>query len=125
MGFSCSAACPSSSGSMWPQAAPARAFSMVPLWGMRSLISSSAGMRGSRSTPSRPAALLAFANSFRCAALLADRSPLLRRPAICLGAGAAHQHCAVTLAQTAGLPEGLDRLLVVDDREGARPVGPP
>src|SRR4029077_13510226 len=32
---------------------------------------------------------------------------LLRRPAIGLGAGAAHQHCPLTVAQTVGLAEGL------------------
>src|SRR5262249_49053684 len=123
--FSCSAACPSSSMSTWPRAAPARAFSMVLPWGMRSPISSSAGTRGSRSTPSRPAASLAFANSFRCAALPAGRSPLLRRPALRLGAGTAPQHRAFTVDQEVGLAEGLDGLLVVDDCEGASPVGAP
>src|SRR6267378_6085706 len=85
---------------------------------MRSPISSSVGTRGSRSRPSRPAASLAFANS----------SPplrLFRRPAIRLGAGTAHQHCALTIAQAVGLAEGLDRLFVVDDCEGASPVGTP
>src|SRR5215831_7034156 len=111
--------------STWPRAAPARAFSMVPPWDMRSPVSSSAGTRGSRSAPSRPAASLAFANSFRGAALPSGRSPLLRRPAIRLGAGTAHQHCAFTVAQAVGPAEGLDGLLVVDDCEGASPVGAP
>src|SRR6266850_7852728 len=50
---------------------------------------------------------------------------LLWRPAIRLGAGTAHQHRAVTGAQAIGLAEGLDRLFVVDDCEGASPVGTP
>src|SRR5215831_14440571 len=50
---------------------------------------------------------------------------LLRRPAVRLGAGAAHQHRALTGAQAIGLAEGLDGLFVVDDGEGASPVGPP
>src|SRR2546425_11953892 len=49
----------------------------------------------------------------------------LRRPAIRLGAGAAHQHCAFTFAQALRLPERLDGLFVVDDRERASPVGSP
>src|SRR5262249_59805993 len=49
----------------------------------------------------------------------------LRRPAVSLGAGTAHQHRALTLAQAAGETEGLDGLFVVDDREGAGPVGAP
>src|SRR5258705_11623164 len=85
---------------------------------MRSPISSSVGTRGSRSTPSRPAASLAFANS-------PSASRLFRRPAIRLGAGTAHQHCAFTVAQAIGLAERLDGLLVVDDSEGASPVGTP
>src|SRR3989475_2487061 len=54
-----------------------------------------------------------------------SRSRLLRRPAIRLGAGTAHKHCAFTVAQAVGLAEGLDRLFVVDDCEGASPVGTP
>src|SRR5450759_3822736 len=50
---------------------------------------------------------------------------LLRRPAIGLGAGTAHEHRAFTVAQAVGLAEGLDGLFVVDDREGAGPVGAP
>src|SRR5450759_3098573 len=50
---------------------------------------------------------------------------LLRRPAIGLGAGTAHQHRPFTVAQAAGLAEGLDGLFVVADREGAGPVGAP
>src|SRR5262245_16415020 len=49
----------------------------------------------------------------------------LRRPAVSHGAGTAHQHRALTLAQAAGETEGLDGLFVVDDREGAGPVGTP
>src|SRR5439155_24711345 len=49
----------------------------------------------------------------------------LRRPAISLGAGAAHQHRPLAVAQAVGLQEGLDRLLVVDDGERARPVRAP
>ncbi len=56
-----SAVCPSSIRSTWPRAALARASSTVPPWGMRSPISSSVGTRGSRSTPSRPAASPPFA----------------------------------------------------------------
>ena len=67
-GCSCSAVCPGSSRSMWPRAALARASSTVPPWGTRSPISSSVGTRGSRSTPSRPAASRAFANSPRACA---------------------------------------------------------
>src|ERR1700722_5052408 len=51
--------------------------------------------------------------------------PLRRRPAVRLGAGAAHEHVAVAGAQAAGLEEGRDGLLVVDDRERARPVRAP
>jgi hypothetical protein len=47
-----------------------------------------------------------------------NRANFLRRPVISLGAGAAHQHCSLTVAQTASLKEGLDGLLVVDDRLG-------
>src|SRR6516162_3406049 len=49
----------------------------------------------------------------------------LRRPAIGLGRGAAHQHCSLAVAQAVCLKEGLDRLLVVDDRERARPIRAP
>src|SRR5215468_765583 len=49
----------------------------------------------------------------------------LRRPAISLSAGAAHQHCPLTVAQPASLKEGLDGLLVVDDCERACPVRAP
>src|ERR1700757_2254720 len=49
----------------------------------------------------------------------------LRRPAISLGAGAAHEHCPFTAAQALSLKEGRDRLLVVDDGERARPVRAP
>ena len=50
---------------------------------------------------------------------------LLRRPAISPGAGAAHQHCPLSLAQAASLKEGLDRLLVVHDCERACPIRAP
>ena len=49
----------------------------------------------------------------------------LRRPAIGLGAGTAHQHRPFTVAQAVGLAEWLDGLFVVDDSEGAGPVGAP
>jgi hypothetical protein len=49
----------------------------------------------------------------------------LRRPAVSLGAGIAHQHRTLALAQAVGETEGLDGLFVVDDREGAGPVGAP
>jgi len=49
----------------------------------------------------------------------------LRRPAIGLGAGTAHQHRPFTVAQAVGLAERLDGLCVVDDRKGAGPVGAP
>src|SRR5712691_5588174 len=53
------------------------------------------------------------------------RPTRLRRPAISLGAGAAHQHCSLTVAQAAALKEGRDGLLVVDDGERACPVRAP
>jgi hypothetical protein len=53
------------------------------------------------------------------------RLTLLRRPAIGLGAGAAHQHRPLAVAQAVGLEEGRDALLVVDDGEGASPVRAP
>src|SRR5262245_49963897 len=49
----------------------------------------------------------------------------LRRPTIGFGAGAAHQHRSLTVAQAVSLDEGLDGLLVVDDGIGACPVGAP
>ena len=49
----------------------------------------------------------------------------LRRPPIRLGARTAHQHRPFTLAQTISHAERLDGLFVVDDREGAGPVGAP
>src|SRR5215469_1469618 len=49
----------------------------------------------------------------------------LGRPAIGLGAGAAHQHCALTVAQAASINEGLYGLLVVDDRECPCPIRSP
>src|SRR5216684_133737 len=49
----------------------------------------------------------------------------VRRPAISLGAGTAHQHGPLGVAQAASLKEGLDGLLVVDDGERARPVRAP
>src|SRR3984957_2385756 len=53
------------------------------------------------------------------------RALLLRRPAIGLGAGTAHQHRPLGGAQAIRLQEGFDALLVIDDRKGARPVGAP
>ena len=53
------------------------------------------------------------------------RLPPLRRPAISLGAGPAHQHRPLAVAEAVGLEERLDGLLVVDDGEGAGPVGAP
>src|ERR1700730_2485024 len=50
---------------------------------------------------------------------------LLWRPAISLGAGAAHQRGPFSVAQAGSLQEGLDGLLVVDNSERARPVGAP
>src|SRR5262249_51872778 len=52
-------------------------------------------------------------------------TPLFRRPAISLGAGPAHQHCPVSVAQAISPKEGLDGLLVVDDCERAGPVRAP
>src|SRR5712671_1103531 len=49
----------------------------------------------------------------------------LRRPAISLGAGAAHQHSPLGVAQAISHAERLDGLLVVDDGERARPVRAP
>src|SRR5215831_8872392 len=49
----------------------------------------------------------------------------LRRPAISLGAGTAHQRRALALAQAVGETEGFDGLFVIDDRECAGPVGAP
>jgi hypothetical protein len=49
----------------------------------------------------------------------------LRRPAISLGAGAAHEHCPLGVAQAVSVKKGLDGLLVVDDSERARPVRAP
>src|ERR1700731_2364451 len=48
-----------------------------------------------------------------------------RRPAIRLCAGAAHQHRPLGVAEAVSLQEGLDSLLVVDDRKRARPVRAP
>src|SRR6516165_9476630 len=49
----------------------------------------------------------------------------LWRPAVSLGAGAAHQRGPFGIAQAVGRQEGLDGLLVVDNSERARPVGAP
>src|SRR4029434_3082821 len=49
----------------------------------------------------------------------------LWRPAISLGAGSAHQHRALTLAQAVSETEGLDGLFGANDRECAGPVGAP
>src|SRR6202043_4070847 len=46
-------------------------------------------------------------------------------PPVSLGAGAAHQHRPVGIAQAVSLTERLDGLLVVDDGEGAGPAGAP
>src|SRR5262249_44136594 len=50
---------------------------------------------------------------------------LLRCPAVSLGGSAPHQHCSLAVAQAISLKEELNRLLVVDDRECARPVRAP
>jgi hypothetical protein len=44
---------------------------------------------------------------------------------ISLGAGTAHQHCPLSVAQEVSPKEGLDGLFVVDDCERARPVRAP
>jgi hypothetical protein len=49
----------------------------------------------------------------------------LRRPTIRLGGGATHQRGSLAGAQTVGLQERLDRLLVIDDGDRTRPVGAP
>src|SRR4051794_32382184 len=49
----------------------------------------------------------------------------LRRPAIGLCAGTAHQSRPLTVAQAVCLHEGLDGLLVIDNSERTRPVGAP
>src|SRR5262245_10543157 len=54
-----------------------------------------------------------------------NRANFLRRPATSPGAGAAHQHCPLSVAQAISLKEGLDGLLVVDDCERACPVRTP
>src|SRR5208282_719463 len=48
-----------------------------------------------------------------------------RRPAISLGAGTAHKHCPLSVAQAVGGKKRLDRLLEVDHSERARPVRAP
>src|SRR5258708_12679567 len=53
------------------------------------------------------------------------RLPCRRRPAIGLGAGAAHQHGPLAVAQAIGHTEGFDGLLLVDDGHPPRPVPPP
>src|SRR5262249_7379599 len=58
-----------------------------------------------------------------CAVL--NRADFFRRPAISRGAGAAHQHRPLAVAQTAGFKERLDGLLVVDDGVCACPVRAP
>src|SRR6476620_6295619 len=50
---------------------------------------------------------------------------LFRRPTISLGAGTAHQHGPLSVAQTVSRKKGLYGLHVVDDCEGARPVRAP
>src|SRR5260370_41361911 len=53
------------------------------------------------------------------ASVLSDKRDLalgfFRRPAIRLGAGAAHQHRPLGVAQAVSLPDGPDALLVADD----------
>ena len=56
---------------------------------------------------------------------MSARRPPRRRPTIRFRAGPSHQHRALAVAQTVGLHEGLRRLLEVDDRARARPVGAP
>jgi len=62
-----------------------------------------------------------ISDSINIAAILS----FLWRPAISLGAGAAHQRGPFSVAQAVSLQEGLDGLLVVDNSERARPVGAP
>jgi hypothetical protein len=63
------------------------------------------------------------------ASVLSDKRDLALgffwRPAIRLGAGAAHQHRPLGVVEAVRLQEGLDALLVVDDRKRARPVRAP
>src|SRR5262249_104210 len=62
----------------------------------------------------------------QCASLIEPYAlTFLRRPTVGFGAGAAHQHRALALAQAIGLEEWRDRLLVIDDGVGARPVRAP
>src|SRR5215204_7362675 len=49
----------------------------------------------------------------------------LRRPAVSLGAGAAHEHGPLGVGEAVCLQEGRDGLLVVDDGGGACPVRAP
>jgi hypothetical protein len=60
----------------------------------------------------------------RCPQILLTNR-FLWRPAISLGAGAAHQRGPFSVARAVSLQEGLDGLLVVDNSERARPVGAP
>src|SRR5215472_12613680 len=64
----------------------------------------------------------------RPSVLTDKRDPALgffRRTPIRLGAGAAHQHRTLGVAEAVSLQEGLDTLLVVDHRKRARPVRAP
>jgi hypothetical protein len=63
----------------------------------------------------------ASADSFVCPRTLS----FPRRPAVGLGAGAAHQHGPLGVAEAVRFQKRLDGLLVVDDGERARPVGAP
>src|SRR5215472_12523038 len=60
---------------------------------------------------------------------LSDKGDLalgfFRRPPVRLGAGATHQHRPLGVAEAVSVQEGLDALLVVDDRKRPRPVRPP
>src|SRR5688572_4821871 len=73
----------------------------------------------------RPIRTLAYKPTANRIVALSILVPLLGRPPIRLGAGAAHQHCAFPVAQALGAAERLDGLFVVDDSEGASPVGAP
>ena len=59
------------------------------------------------------------------AGLSSNESSLSSAPTVRLLARATHQHRAFALAQAISLKERLDGVFVVDDREGARPVGAP
>src|SRR5580700_3897019 len=67
----------------------------------------------------------AFSSREPVSTSLENALTFLRRPAIGLGAGAAHQHRPFGGAQAIGLQERLHALLVIDDRKRPRPVGAP